>query len=148
MWDVRNNSERVGRIEAGQIHCLAKVEGATQPLLISGGNHSVGVWSVEPNGISATCIQTVEQVHRGPITGLAPITKSKFFSAGIDGSVHLCDWEASGGSLHRFDAHTEPIHGVRYNGRDRLITFGQEKHWKMWKFTQDMHPIDLKTKLV
>jgi hypothetical protein len=67
-------------------------------------------------------------------------------------------WKASGGSTgayeagvacaHTFEEHMEPIHGLRYNGRDRVLTFGDREDWKMWKFTQDMHPLDLKTKLL
>jgi hypothetical protein len=73
----------------------------------------------------------------------------------MDGTMKL--WKSAIGAsaddaalvcLHTFEEHTEPVYGVRYNGRDRIFTFGEHENWKMWKFTQDMHPLSLSAKLL
>ena len=48
------------------------------------------------------------------------------------------------GVLHTFNAHTQAIYGVQWDLNNKLLTFGEEKSWKLWKFTQHQKPLNLK----
>ena len=103
---------------------------------------------------SGSCFHARE-AHEREVTGVCSINDAFQLSVSMDGTMKL--WrltlvpsaeEQELECLRTFEEHTEPIYGVRYNGRDRVFTFGEHENWKMWKFTQDMHPLNLSTKLL
>lgn len=98
---------------------------------------------------------TVAEAHDGrEVNGLCAITDTVQASVGTDGTLKL--WrivptpEAQDRVSHLYsftESSGEPLYGVRYNGRERLFTYGESDLWRTWRFTQDMHPLDLTGKL-
>jgi WD40 repeat protein len=112
-----------------------------------------------------------------PVTGLVALNNDKILSVSTVGTMGLFDWrynvfpkdktntngaetESSGSGssrgstmvedgvcLHRFFLSTKPLYGVAFEGKQKVATFGEEAHWRLLRFTQDMNVLDLKTKL-
>lgn len=150
IWDSRKSEEPVRQLtgHTGPVSCLAKPGDAR---LISGSyDGTLRYWDLA----SGSCFHA-RKAHEREVTGVCSINDAFQLSVSMDGTMKL--WrlplvpsakEQEVECLHTFEEHTEPIYGVRYNGRDRVITFGEHENWKMWKFTQDMHPLSLSAKLL
>lgn len=92
---------------------------------------------------SGECTFTTEDAHSLEVTDLHLINGTFHVSVGADATMrlwtlHPLDSYLQPRLLHTFTECMEPFHGVRYNGRDRLFTFGSSKVWRMWSFTQNM----------
>ncbi len=149
VWDPRNTSEPVGTL-AGHNGVVSGVHMAdNNHLLSSSYDGTVRLWDLS----SLRCLGVAESQRGNALTSVVPMGASAFITTSVDGSMGLIGWDKSdeemkGTTLHTFRAHSQPLFGVGYNGKERLCSFGQESEWRMWFITRDRHPISVKDELL
>ena len=82
--------------------------------------------------------------HSGrPVTGLVAINGDKYFAVSSDSTMTL-NSILNDKPLFTFYGHVDSIFGVEWDKNSKILTFGNEHHWKIWKFTQNMKPMPLR----
>jgi WD40 repeat protein len=126
-------------------HCIEHTQAVTcakftkDGQMLSGSMDStVKLWDLN----SSTSIRSFGS--SSPVTGLVTLNSSKFITTSTDATMSLCDINARETILHTFYAHTQAIYGIQWDSNNKLLTYGEEKNWKLWKFTQNQKPTSLK----
>lgn len=79
-------------------------------------------------------VQVIQSAHRDVVREVLSIDDSCFLTVGNDGAIKVWD-TVSGTALQTIEsAHLAFIYGLAWNGKNRIISFGEEGIVKIWKF--------------